>query len=183
MAAFDTIGEWAEAIPLATAFLLCGSIVSKVPYDKVGEVRTKNRRLGLGLMGLAEWLAVRGYRYEPNEALAEWLKAYSKSGEYAEYYADLLGVSYPVKTRAVAPAGTISIIAETTSGLEPIYTVAYKRRYQSDNQWKYQYVIDESAQRLIDKGVNPDSIETSMDLARDPERRIQMQAYTRYVTP
>jgi len=43
----------------------------------------------------------------------------SLSGVYAASAADHLGVSRPIKTRAIAPTGTIGIIAETTTGIEP----------------------------------------------------------------
>ena len=58
-----------------------------------------------------------------------------------------------------------------------MYAVAYKRRYlQGGSRWKYQYVIDATAQRIIDSySINPDDIETSASLAADPERRIKFQ--------
>ena len=41
----------------------------------------------------------------------------------------------------------------------------------------YQYVVDSAAQDMIQRyGVNPESIESAMDLAADPERRIRFQA-------
>ncbi|WP_430739055.1 hypothetical protein [Sphingomonas paeninsulae] len=42
---------------------MCGTLRAKVPYNKVAEVREKNRRLGLGIMGLHEWLIKKGYKY------------------------------------------------------------------------------------------------------------------------
>ena len=66
----------------------------------------------------------------------------------------------------------------TTTGIEPLYSVAYKRRYLVDGtNWKYQYVVDSTAEQLIKEyGLDPDSIETAVDLAKDPERRIKFQA-------
>ncbi|MEU9871130.1 hypothetical protein AB0C87_25200 [Actinomadura sp. NPDC048021] len=169
--------EMARLVELSTAFLLCGSLYSLVPYKEVDETRTKNRRLGLGLMGVGEWYAVRGKPYAPDEDLGEWLDEYEKSGEYANHYADRLGVSRPVKTRAIAPAGTISIIAETTSGMEPMFAPAYKRRYAKGDTWVYQYVIDSAAQRLADRGIDPDSVDSAYTLAQDPAKRLRTQAW------
>lgn len=169
--------EMARIVELSTAFLLCGSLYSLVPYEEVAKVREKNRRLGLGLMGVGEWLAVRGKPYGPDEELGEWLEEYEKSGEYSDHYADRLGISRPVKTRAVAPAGTISIIGETTSGMEPMFAPAYKRRYAKGDTWVYQFVIDGAAQRLADKGIDPDSVDCAYTLAQDPARRLRFQAW------
>jgi ribonucleoside-diphosphate reductase alpha chain len=180
LANVETKEEFQELVTLGTAFLLAGSIESTVPHESIRAVREKNRRLGLGLMGIYEWLVKRGYSYDPNEELGSWLEDYAKSTEIAAVLADRLGVSHPVKTRAIAPTGTIAIIAETTSGIEPLFAGAYKRRYLADGVWKYQYVIDATAQRLMDKGVDFHSMETAYDLAKDPERRIAFQAWLQH---
>lgn len=179
MANFDSLEDFRQAAYAATVFLLCGTLVADLPYEKVAQVRAKNRRLGLGLMGVHEWLIKRGYRYEMNDELRSWLQAYcDESDRAAIEWADTLSISRPVARRAIAPTGTIGILAGTTTGIEPLYAVAYKRRYlKNGKDWKYQYVIDGTAKRMIDRyGVDPDSIESAIDLARDPERRIAFQA-------
>lgn len=56
--------------------------------------------------------------------------------------------------------------------------MAYKRRFLTEGtKWKYQYVVDGTAKALIDRyGVDPDSIESALDLSTDYERRIKFQA-------
>lgn len=183
MANFDTILEFGDAVWEATQFLLCGTLYSKVPYAEVAETRDKNRRLGLGIMGVHEWLLKRGYRYEMNPELEQWLTVYRDvSTDAAAVGARMLGVSVPVKVRAIAPTGTISIIAETTSGIEPLFCAAFKRRYLKGTDWHYQYVIDATAKRIVDQGVDPDTIEDAYALANDVERRLKFQAdVQRYV--
>ena len=56
----DTLEELNDLTELATKFLICGTLRAELPYSKVYEVREKNRRLGLGLMGIHEWLIKRG---------------------------------------------------------------------------------------------------------------------------
>ena len=175
----ETLEEFRDVVNLATKFLLCGTLKADLPYKKIYKVREKNRRLGLGLMGVHEWLIQRGERYEVTEQLHEWLSAYRDvSDRTSRAFADKLSVSRPVANRAIAPTGTIGILAGTTTGIEPLFAVAYKRRYlKNGTEWHYQYVVDSAAQELIDRyGADPDAIESALDLAQDYERRIKFQA-------
>lgn len=168
-----------RVVYLVGKFLLCGTMVAELPYEKVYEVRKKNRRLGMGLMGVHEWLLQRSYRYEVTPELHEWLKIYKDESEKgANELADILKISRPVAYRAIAPTGTIGIMAGTTTGIEPLFAVAYKRRYlKGQKEWHYQYVIDGTAKLLIKEyGIDPYSIETALSLANDYERRIKFQA-------
>jgi ribonucleoside-diphosphate reductase alpha chain len=177
MAQIQTIEEMLEVVKYGTEFLLAGTMYSDIPYEKVGEIRTKNRRLGLGLMGIHEFLLKRGHKYGPCSELAEYMEAYATSTQIAADKADEWGISRPVKTRAIAPTGTIGIIAETSTGLEPIFCVAYKRRYLKGEVWAYEYVVDPAAKKLIDAGVDPELVEDAYDLAKEPERRIAFQSW------
>lgn len=174
----ESLDELKTITELATKFLLCGTLRAELPYEKVYEVREKNRRLGLGLMGLHEWLIKRNEKYEVTEELHKWLGIYSGvSDTVSHLFADVLSVSRPVANRAIAPTGSIAILAGTSSGIEPLYAVAYKRRYLKGNKrWHYQYVVDSTAQEMVELyGVNPNSIESALDLAEDYERRIKFQ--------
>jgi ribonucleoside-diphosphate reductase alpha chain len=173
-----SIEELAEITRLGTMFLICGTLKAQLPYDKVYRTREKNRRLGLGLMGVHEWLIQRGYRYEVTPELHQWLTVWKGvSDDCSADFSGYLGVSRPVAVRAIAPTGTIGILAGTTTGVEPLFAVAYKRRYLKGTEWHYQYVVDSAAQELIDLyGADPDKIESALDLASDYERRIKFQA-------
>jgi|TARA_R110000824_G_scaffold14523_7_gene61671 ribonucleoside-diphosphate reductase alpha chain len=175
----ESVTELASVVELGTKFLVCGTLRAQLPYKKVYAVREKNRRLGLGVMGLHEWLIKKGSNYEVSEELHRWLSIYrGVSDNTARGFADQRSVSRPVAVRAVAPTGSIGILAGTTTGIEPLFAVAYKRRYLTNGtRWKYQYVVDSAAQELIDiYGVKPESIESALDLAPDYERRIKFQA-------
>jgi ribonucleoside-diphosphate reductase alpha chain len=175
----ESVSELTDVVKLATKFLVCGTLRAQLPYEKVYAVRAKNRRLGLGLMGLHEWLIKNGSLYEVTPELHRWLSIYKGvSDRTARRFADELSISRPVAVRAIAPTGSIGILAGTTTGIEPLFAVAYKRRYLTNGtRWKYQYVIDSAAQELINiYGVKPESIESALDLAPDYERRIKFQA-------
>lgn len=182
MSRLDSLEEMHEAVEYGTLFLLAGTVYSDVPYDKVDEVRTLNRRLGLGVMGVHEWLLKKGYPYGPNNELADWMSVYQASGIYADSWAAFHGLTPPIKTRAIAPTGTIGIVAETTTGIEPIFCVAYKRRVKTaqpggQDLINYQYVVDPTARRLVDQGVDPFSIEDAYVLSYNVEKRIAFQAW------
>jgi ribonucleoside-diphosphate reductase alpha chain len=178
MANIESLEEMQKCVDLGIAFLLAGTVYSDVPYTEVDAVRTKNRRLGLGLMGIHEWLLKRGKKYGPDADLQKYLEVYEHTSDAAAAkWAKQWDLSVPVKTRAIAPTGTIGIIAETTTGMEPIFCVAYKRRYLKGNVINYQYVIDPTAQRLIEGGVAPEAIEDAYVLAEDVERRVAFQAW------
>jgi len=175
----DSLQELARVVELGTKFLICGTLRAELPYAKVHQVRAKNRRLGLGLMGMHEWLVKRGEKYEVTPELHKWLSIYKGvSDNISKEFADELSISRPVANRAIAPTGSISILAGSSSGIEPIFAVAYKRRYLTGGtKWKYQYVVDSAAQELIDMyDADPDKIESALDLADDYERRIKFQA-------
>ena len=175
----DNLEDFKKVVTLATKFLLCGTVKAELPYEKVYEVRQKYRRLGLGLMGMHEWLIKRGSRYEVTPELHRWLRVYkSMSDATSSSFANTLSVSVPVANRAIAPTGSIGILAGTSTGVEPIFAVAYKRRYlKNGTKWHYQYVVDSAAQELIDLyGADPENIESALDLAGDYKRRIKFQA-------
>lgn len=175
----STVEEFRDVVSLASKFLVCGTLRADLPYEKVHTVRSKNRRLGLGLMGIHEWLLQRGMKYEITPELHEWLHVYREvSKSAADEHCDRFYISHPVAYRAIAPTGSIGILASTTTGIEPLFAVAYKRRYLTDGtKWKYEFVVDATADRLINEySVQSDSIDTALKLSGDYERRIKFQA-------
>lgn len=176
----ESLDELEEVTHIATKFLYKGTSIGWMPHPDFDEIRKKNRRLGLGFMGLHEWLIKNGFSYETNGKLGRWLSAWQQvSDDTASSFSEKLGTPRPVAVRAVAPTGTISIIGEASGGIEPIFCVAYKRRWidGDSGKTKYMYVVDPTAKRLIEAGINPDSIEDCYDLSIKVEKRIEMQAF------
>lgn len=167
--------DLAEVTKYATLFLLCGGVYSHTPTQKIEEVGLKNNRIGLGLGGIHEWLMNKGYEYEVNPELHKLLSVYEQESDSAAFMgAKQLGVSVPKGVRAIAPTGTIGILSETTTGIEPLFCKAYKRRYFKDGKWMYQYVVDGSVKRLLENGVKIENIKDSYDLSF--KQRVKFQA-------
>ena len=109
----SSLDEFKDVVGLASKFLVCGTLRADLPYDKVYKVREKNRRLGLGLMGIHEWLLQRGEKYEVTNELHQWLQVYrSESERAANEHCDRFFISRPVAYRAIAPTGSIGILAK-----------------------------------------------------------------------
>ena len=108
----SSLEEFRSVVALASKFLVCGTLRADLPYDKVYKVREKNRRLGLGLMGIHEWLLQRRQKYEVTDELKQWLACYRDESERsANEHCDRFYISRPVAYRAIAPTGTIGILA------------------------------------------------------------------------
>lgn len=111
---------------------------------------TANRKIGLGIMGWADLLIMLELPYDSNEAISlahQVMKFFKeKSLEASVQLATERGVFknweksifYPnIKLRhatrlSIAPTGTISIIADTSSSIEPLFAVAYRRSHVLD---------------------------------------------------
>ena len=167
--------EFARICHIATIFLLCGGIYSQVPTDRIREVGNKNNRIGLGLGGMHEWLMQRGCKYEVTPELHKWLNLYEQESSGSAYiWSKKLNVAMPKGIRAIAPTGTIGIIAETTTGIEPLFCKSYKRRYLKDKEWHFEYVVDGAVKRLLASGVKLDQIQDAYDISF--KDRVKFQA-------
>jgi len=172
---FDDRDDFARCCKYATMFLICGGIYSDVPTDKIREIGVANNRIGLGLGGIHEWLLVREMPYSVTPELHKWLNIYEHESDAAAFiFSREIGVNKPKGIRAIAPNGTIGILAETTTGIEPLFCKAYKRRYLKGKDWHYQYVVDGVVKRLLDIGTHVDNIQDAYDISF--KDRVKFQA-------
>jgi ribonucleoside-diphosphate reductase alpha chain len=89
---FDTPEEFGKAVEVMAIFLTAGSVYSDTPYEKIVDIRNKNRRLGLGLIGVHEFCMKHGVKYGTEECfdvLRPYMEEYGRALEYANTFKPL----------------------------------------------------------------------------------------------
>lgn len=118
----DDVGA-EEGFRLMARFLIRATLIE--PYQKLtAAVESRNRRIGVGFLGLQGWAAAHGVRYSDipkSAALRAKLVRFRKAvREEADAYCDELGIARCIKVTAIAPNGTISQLGGTQPGLHAI---------------------------------------------------------------
>jgi ribonucleoside-diphosphate reductase alpha chain len=135
-----------KAVAVAIRFLDDVIEVNNFPNSKIRATTLHTRKIGLGVMGWAEFLLQLEIPYASKQAvdLAEKLMAIiqEKSVEATRELAEVRGVFpawkesvfFPHEPRrnatvnSIAPTGTISVLADTTNSIEPFFALAFERR-------------------------------------------------------
>lgn len=143
LAAFDEPwfnGKVHEAHRYMTRFLIRATY-GDVTDPKQSEVLLRNRRIGVGHLGVASALAMRGIKYSSPQMLEHWLYDWAEEvDEAARDYCHQLRIPVPVKTRTVAPTGTIAKMPGVSEGIHPIFAKYFDRRIRfsviDPDQWE-----------------------------------------------
>jgi ribonucleoside-triphosphate reductase len=145
----DILGLF-QAHRLMTRFLIRATF-SEVGDPKSREVLDRNRRIGVGHFGVASFLALRGERYSEaplNQEFKELLKslAIAVDSSAVDFSHDLR-IPVPVKSRTVAPTGTIAKMPGVSEGIHPIFSKYFIRRV------RFNKLSDaETLERLVSEG-------------------------------
>lgn len=157
-----------------TAVRFLDNVIDKFdfPVKKVSELARRNRRIGLGIMGFADMLFQLGIKYNSEKGFVTAEKVMSVIQESAHNMSQELakekGVfpNYPksifarnkIKMRnaaltTVAPTGSISMMFDVSSGVEPNFALAYIKQDKDGVQYHYlnKYFEEELGRRKFDE--------------------------------
>jgi len=120
-----------EAVELMARFLY-RSTLNPHPDPAARRIEARNRRIGVGIMGVQGWAAAHGYKLSELPSSPELLDKLTQlrlaARRAADGLADRLGTPRSVKVTAVAPTGTISNLRGTTPGPHPVFARYFIRR-------------------------------------------------------
>jgi ribonucleoside-diphosphate reductase alpha chain len=205
----------AKDIKTAVRFLDDSIDVNIYPLPDIERMHKGNRKIGLGVMGWADMLILLGIPYNHKKAFALARKVMKfirdKSREASAELAEKRGVFPNFKgsiydapdmpkvrnatTTTIAPTGTLSTIADCSSGIEPVFAIAYKRlvldtelyeinKYFVETAKKRGFFSEDIMKRVFKAGMIRGIREIPVDVKRlfktaleiPPEDHIEMQA-------
>ena len=188
--------------------------MNNLPLPEIEEMTRANRKIGIGVMGWADLLYQLRIPYNSEEAikLAEEVMKFideeiklaseeiaAKRGSFPNIQKSIYKDKTPIRNAArttIAPTGTISMIADCSSGIEPLFSISYVKRVMGGQELVYTNAHFVNAMKeagiysdnLVQKVTNKASIQDVEDIPEElkrvfvtafdisPEWHVKMQA-------
>jgi ribonucleoside-diphosphate reductase alpha chain len=201
-------------VRLAVQFLDNVIDLNKYPIPQIREQSLKNRRMGLGVMGFARMLYRMGIAYDSDlgcevaEHIMKFINDEARKmshelgrvrGSFPNFKESTLKDQYDAMRNAtvtsIAPTGTISMISDTSSGIEPVFALSFLKTVRAGQYYYLDPVFEhvlkvrglysqELIQKVMDEGSIqemeeiPDDVKGVFRVAHDisPEAHVKMQA-------
>ncbi|RJQ21548.1 MAG: adenosylcobalamin-dependent ribonucleoside-diphosphate reductase [Nitrospiraceae bacterium] len=190
----------ADLVRLAVRFLDNAIDANKYPVPEIENMHKGNRKIGLGVMGWADMLIRLGIRYNSPKAykLAREVMGFIRDharetsaglarqrGAFPNFHNSIFdtpeftskGGLRNATTTTIAPTGTLSLIADCSSGIEPLFAIAYKRLVLDTELYEvHRYFIQVAKERgfytpeLIDKISVSGNLRGSAEIPGDVKR-------------
>jgi len=142
--------------------------VNKYPLPEIELMHKGNRKIGLGIMGWADALILLGIQYNSEKAfkIAETFMRFFRDtardnsvsmakerGVFPNFHGSIydapnMPAPRNATTTTIAPTGTLSIIADCSSGIEPLFDIAYKRFIMDTVLTEFNKYFLEAAKKL-----------------------------------
>ncbi|HEV8112038.1 MAG TPA: vitamin B12-dependent ribonucleotide reductase [Planctomycetota bacterium] len=194
--------EYKAIIHTTTRFLDNVIEANKYPLPQIENMSKTTRRIGLGVMGFADALYKLNIPYNSQEGCAWGERVMQVLDDESHLASELLAEERGVfpawegsdwekegrrmrnsYTTTVAPTGTISIIANCSGGIEPMFSLAFIRQVMKDNRGRptimreVNYVFEQIARRrgfysdeLVDNIVEAGSLQHRAEIPDDVKR-------------
>lgn len=137
LAAFVTPNGKTDYLDLIRAHRLMTRFLIRATFSPVGdpksrEVLDRNRRIGVGHLGVASYLAMTGRKYSQapkDRRFTQFLREMAKEVDLeAVRFSHELRIPVPVKKRTIAPTGTVAKMPGVSEGIHPIFSKYFIRR-------------------------------------------------------
>jgi len=179
-----------DYVKLAVRALLNINTINWYPLPQITKMMRDLNSIGIGIMGFADALIMLGIKYDSQECI-DFIDKLSKP--YVKASEEVAPDSFT--KRSIAPTGTLSILADCSASIEPVFDTSFERHladrvieesrdiykseycrtaYQVSPEWHLK--VQAKFQSFIDSGVSK-TVNVPNDIGADEIKQIYIKAW------
>lgn len=148
----ESIDDFHKTIKYAYLFAKTITLLN-TNWSETNKVMLRNRRIGLSLTGITQFIAERG-----TKELKDWMETgYELARRYDKVYSEWFAVPESIKITTVKPSGTLSLLAGVTPGIHFPESRQYIRRVRLSKKSPYINVLKKSNYHIEDSDEDPEN--------------------------